>query len=90
MQYAAEADDLSVRTGPSGDQSVVHAPTKVIASRGDTLNRPLLTVVFDSPAEGVIRTRVSHHDGEGWGALRAGGQERAGRRHPERRRWHLQ
>ncbi|MEZ0493644.1 alpha-xylosidase [Kineococcus sp. TBRC 1896] len=63
VQHAEQAYDLSVQTGPDGEQLVVHAPTRVIASRGDTLNRTLLTVVFDSPAEGVIRTRISHHDG---------------------------
>ena len=63
VQYASEAYDLSVETGPEGERLVVHAPTKVITSRGDTLNRSLLTVVFDSPAEGVVRTRISHHDG---------------------------
>ncbi|GAA0319164.1 alpha-xylosidase [Kineococcus aurantiacus] len=63
VQYAAQAYDLRVEAGEHGDQLVVHAPTKVIDHRGDTLNRALLTVVFDSPAEGVIRTRIVHHAG---------------------------
>ncbi|WP_432524165.1 alpha-xylosidase [Kineococcus sp. SYSU DK006] len=62
-QFAAEAYDIGVDTGPDGDRLVVHAPTGVVASRGDTLNRTLVTVVFDSPAEGVVRTRISHHEG---------------------------
>ena len=60
---AAEAYDIEVRTGAGGPQLVVTAPTKVIERRGDTLNRTVLTVVFDSPAEGVVRTRIGHHDG---------------------------
>ena len=32
-------------------------------ARGDTLNRPMLTVSLASPAEGVIRVRVEHHCG---------------------------
>ncbi|WP_432565217.1 alpha-xylosidase [Kineococcus sp. SYSU DK003] len=60
---AAEAYDVDVREGPDGPQLVVTAPTRVIERRGDTLNRTVLTVVFDSPAEGVVRTRISHHDG---------------------------
>jgi alpha-D-xyloside xylohydrolase len=42
---------------------VAWAPTRVIAGRGDTLNRPMLTVSLASPAEGVIRVRVEHHRG---------------------------
>ncbi|MDQ0894116.1 alpha-xylosidase [Agromyces ramosus] len=57
--YAQEAYDLAVE----GDELVVAAPTKVIATRGDTLNRPMLTVSIASPAEGVIRVRVEHHRG---------------------------
>jgi alpha-D-xyloside xylohydrolase len=57
--YAQEAYDLAVE----GDELVVAAPTKVIATRGDTLNRPMLTVSLASPAEGVIRVRVEHHRG---------------------------
>lgn len=57
--YAQEARDLAVE----GDELVAWAPTRVIASRGDTLNRPMLTVSLASPAEGVIRVRVEHHRG---------------------------
>jgi alpha-D-xyloside xylohydrolase len=57
--YAQEAYDLAVE----GDELVVAAPTKVIATRGDTLNRPMLTVSLSSPAEGVIRVRIEHHRG---------------------------
>lgn len=42
---------------------VVIAPTKVITSRGDTLNRPVLTVTLWSPMEGVIGVRVEHFQG---------------------------
>lgn len=59
--YAQEARDLAIEG--DGDELVVWAPTRVIASRGDTLNRPMLTVSLASPAEGVIRVRVEHHCG---------------------------
>jgi alpha-D-xyloside xylohydrolase len=57
--YAQEARDLAIE----GDELVAWAPTRVIAGRGDTLNRPMLTVSLASPAEGVIRVRVEHHRG---------------------------
>lgn len=58
--YAAEAYAIDARTSPEGDRLVVTAPTKVIASRGDTLNRPTLTVSLSSPMEGVVTVRVEH------------------------------
>lgn len=57
--YAQEVRDLAV----DGDELVAWAPTRVVAGRGDTLNRPMLTVSLASPAEGVIRVRVEHHCG---------------------------
>ncbi|MFD1718405.1 alpha-xylosidase [Georgenia deserti] len=59
--YAAEAYDAETRRNADGDAVVVTAPTKVIATRGDTLNRPVLTVSLSSPLEGVVRVRVEHH-----------------------------
>ncbi|MGS0683880.1 alpha-xylosidase [Nakamurella sp. GG22] len=41
----------------------VLAPTKVITSRGDTLNRPTATITLSSPAADVIKVRVEHHAG---------------------------
>jgi alpha-D-xyloside xylohydrolase len=61
--YAAEAYDIDARQTPDGDRLVVTAPTKVIASRGDTLNRPTLTVSLSSPMAGVVTVRVEHHRG---------------------------
>ncbi|MBM7503934.1 alpha-xylosidase [Agromyces aurantiacus] len=61
--YAQEARDLAVLGDEGGDELVVWAPTRVIAGRGDTLNRPMLTLSLASPAEGVIRVRVEHHCG---------------------------
>ncbi|WP_353813369.1 alpha-xylosidase [Agromyces sp. SYSU T00266] len=62
--YAQEARDLAVERGADGrDELVVWAPTRVITARGDTLNRPMLTVSLASVAEGVIRVRVEHHCG---------------------------
>lgn len=39
------------------------APTKVIESRGDVLNRTALTVTVSSPAEGVAKVRIEHFQG---------------------------
>ncbi|MFB2600026.1 alpha-xylosidase [Herbiconiux sp. P17] len=77
--YAQEAYDILAH-----DRTLtVTAPTKVIERRGDVLNRPVLTLTLDSPAEGVIRVRVEHHRGRdvvdgfdlvgaehGWGDVR--------------------
>jgi alpha-D-xyloside xylohydrolase len=45
------------------DRLVIIAPTKVIETRGDTLNRPVLTVTLSSPLDGVIGVRVEHFTG---------------------------
>jgi alpha-D-xyloside xylohydrolase len=52
-----------VETADDGRSLVVTAPTKVIAHRGDTLNRPVLTVGLSSPMEGVIAVEVTHFAG---------------------------
>ncbi|WP_250445150.1 alpha-xylosidase [Actinotalea sp. C106] len=62
-QYAAQAYDIDARHDQDGDQLVVHAPTRVIRGRGDTLNRALLTVTLSSPLDGVVRVRIEHHRG---------------------------
>src|SRR5690606_2461584 len=46
-----------------GRDLLVYAPTSRIQERGDTLNRPLLTVRFSSPLPDVIGVRISHHVG---------------------------
>jgi alpha-D-xyloside xylohydrolase len=58
-QYAQEAYDVEA----DGDTLRAFAPTKRIQSRGDTLNRPMLTVTLSSPLEGVVRVRIEHHQG---------------------------
>ena len=57
--YAQEAYDIWQRE----ETLVVTAPTKVIASRGDVLNLPTLTVTLSSPAEGIIGVRIEHFTG---------------------------
>ncbi|TWD82387.1 alpha-D-xyloside xylohydrolase [Kribbella amoyensis] len=53
-----------VESVEAGDRSLtVYAPAKRIAHRGDTLNQPLFTITFDSPAAGIIGVHVSHHRG---------------------------
>ena len=65
--YAQEAYDIAETDAtPDGPGLVITAPTMVIAKRGDTLNRPVLTTTLSSPAEGVIRVRVAHHTGGRW------------------------
>jgi alpha-D-xyloside xylohydrolase len=58
-QYAQEAYDVEA----DGDTLRAYAPTKRIQSRGDTLNRPMLSVTLSSPLEGVVRVRIEHHRG---------------------------
>ncbi|MDR2565659.1 MAG: alpha-xylosidase [Bifidobacteriaceae bacterium] len=53
-----------IRADPEAGTLTVYAPTARIRSRGDTLNRPLITVTLGSPAPGVISVRVSHHEGK--------------------------
>ncbi|MGF6824177.1 alpha-D-xyloside xylohydrolase [Microbacterium sp. ZKA21] len=65
--YAQEAYDIwQTDVAADGQGLVVTAPTAAIGRRGDTLNRPVLTVTLSSPMEGVIRVRVAHHEGGRW------------------------
>lgn len=64
--YAQEAYDVWETATPDGPGLVVTAPTAIIAKRGDTLNRPVLTVTLSSPFEGVARVRIAHHEGGAW------------------------
>ncbi|MFF7291778.1 alpha-xylosidase [Microbacterium sp. NPDC008134] len=57
--YAREARDIAESEG----RLIVTAPTKVIETRGDTLNRPVLTVTLDAPLDGVIGVTIEHHTG---------------------------
>ena len=65
--YAQEAYDIwQTDAAADGEGLVVTAPTAVIGRRGDTLNRPVLTVTLSSPMDGVIRVRIAHHEGGRW------------------------
>jgi alpha-D-xyloside xylohydrolase len=65
--YAQEAYDIwTTDAAADGAGLVVTAPTAVITRRGDTLNRPVLTVTLSSPLEGVVRVRIAHHEGGRW------------------------
>jgi alpha-D-xyloside xylohydrolase len=57
--YAQEAYDIA------GDEHslTVTAPTRVIVSRGDTLNRPTLTVTLSSPLPDIIGVTIEHFQG---------------------------
>jgi alpha-D-xyloside xylohydrolase len=57
--YAQEAYDIV-----AGERSLtVTAPTKVIQDRGDTLNRPTLTVTLSSPLPNIVGVRIEHFQG---------------------------
>jgi len=45
------------------DTLTVYAATGPLTTRGDTLNRPLVTVTFSSPMDDVIGVRIEHHTG---------------------------
>jgi alpha-D-xyloside xylohydrolase len=57
--YAQEAYDVC-----AGDGTLtITAPGKVIERRGDTLNRPTLTVTLSSPLPGIVGVRIDHWQG---------------------------
>ncbi|MCS3841791.1 alpha-xylosidase [Microbacterium sp. AK031] len=60
--YATEVDDI--RIDEAAGTMTVYAPTTTIRHRGDTLNRPMITVTFSSPAPGVVKVAVMRHAGE--------------------------
>lgn len=57
--HPAEAYDV----WSTDDAMTVYAPTSRITKRGDTLNRPVITVTYSSPMPDVIRVRIEHHQG---------------------------
>ena len=57
--YPAEAHEVSEQDGTL----VVHAPTRPIRHRGDTLGGPLLTIRISAPLADVIRVRIEHFSG---------------------------
>jgi alpha-D-xyloside xylohydrolase len=46
-----------------GDSLTVYAATAPLNRRGDTLNRPMVTITLDSPLDGVIGVRIEHFQG---------------------------
>jgi len=76
--YAQEAYDL-IDLGDGRLQ--VTAPTKRIERRGDTLNRPVLTLTLSSPLPGVIGVRIEHFTGgpDGFGFDLVGAEAGHGR-----------
>src|SRR6478736_2693811 len=46
------------------DTLTVYASTVPLTSRGDTLNKALVTVSFHSPMDDVIGVRIEHHLGD--------------------------
>lgn len=61
VQRAKDVRD--VVADPSTGTLTAYAATKTVRGRGDTLNQPMITVTFSSPAPGTIRVRIAHWDG---------------------------
>src|SRR3954453_23788595 len=57
--HPAEVHDVMI----DGSSIVVHAPTRPIRHRGDTLQGPLLKIVLSSPMAEVIKVRLEHYSG---------------------------
>ncbi len=57
--YPAEVHDVTTE----GESLIVHAPTRPIKHRGDTLGGPLLTVTLSAPMDDVVRVRLEHFVG---------------------------
>jgi alpha-D-xyloside xylohydrolase len=57
--YPAEAHDVT----RENDSLVIHAPTRPIKHRGDTLGGPLLTVTLSAAMDDVMRVRLEHFVG---------------------------
>ncbi len=57
--FPAQVYEVTLETGAM----TVFAPTSKIATRGDTLSLPALTLRFSSPMENVIRVKIFHHKG---------------------------
>lgn len=57
--YPVEVHDLKAE----GNTLLVHAATRPIRHRGDTLGGPLLTIRLSSPMADVIRVRIEHFSG---------------------------
>ena len=57
--FPAQAYEVTFEPGAM----TVFAPTTKIASRGDTLSQPALTIRFSAPMENVVRVKIFHHKG---------------------------
>ena len=61
VQVLRPRDVADVRV--DDDRLTVWSSTAPLTTRGDTLNRPLVTVTFTSPLDDVIGVQVDHHRG---------------------------
>jgi alpha-D-xyloside xylohydrolase len=59
LSRPVEVHDVTV----TAHSMTVHAPTRRITHRGDTLNTPVLSFEFSSPLPDVIGVRLVHHAG---------------------------
>jgi alpha-D-xyloside xylohydrolase len=61
--YEVEANSTELSNEPVKASVRVLGATKLVVHRGSTLNAATIAVGIDSPIDGVIRVRVSHHEG---------------------------
>ena len=60
--YAVEVDDVRIDT--AAGTMTVYLPTARVRSRGDTLNRPMLTItLLRAGCRASSRARIDHHAG---------------------------
>ena len=57
--YASQVYDCT----KTDKELIVYTPDKPVITRGDTLNRMLLTVRYSSPMRNIIRVKLSHFEG---------------------------
>ncbi|KAF2153541.1 glycoside hydrolase family 31 protein [Myriangium duriaei CBS 260.36] len=61
IEYAEEVYDI---TKPTSSSLSLLCPTRQIHSRGDTLNRPTITVDLEAVGDGIIAVTATHWHGE--------------------------
>ncbi|GEA83298.1 alpha-xylosidase [Cellulomonas gelida] len=62
VQVLRPRDVADVRV--DDDSLTVWSSTAPLTTRGDTLNRPLVTVTFSSPLDDVVGVQIEHHTGD--------------------------
>ena len=58
--YAAHVYEVEQKD----NQLIVYAPVRYVATRGNTLSMPLLTVRYSAPLKDVLKISITHFEGE--------------------------